>query len=447
MPPMAEHRPTSDHPTPPAELRSLLHSLSAPAILLSPDYRIVAANAAYEATHGRQIQLGRDRCYAVSHHYDAPCDQRGERCPLQRALETGRRARALHVHHSAQGREHVDVEMTPIRGEDGEIRFFLERMRPLDSSGAEATDTPALLGQGQPFMDMLNLMQRVAPTDVPVVLLGASGTGKEVVARAIHQDSKRASKPFVPVECSGLAEGLFESELFGHERGAFTGAHAEKLGLVEVAEGGTLFLDEIGDVPLALQVKLLRLLESSSYRRVGGVEVRRANFRLMCATHRDLKGMVAEGTFRRDLYYRISAFPIPLPPLRARPGDLPLLVSALLKQLGSHHTLSAAALARLQRHDFPGNIRELRNVLQRATLLADGPEILPRHLPADLSEGITQPEAGPPRWCEATLVPLDTLERRYLRWAEAQHDGDRHSLAHALGVSERTLFRKLKRSR
>ena len=223
----------------------------------------------------------------------------------------------------------------------------------------------------------------MAPSATTALLLGESGTGKELVAQAIHQQSGREHGPFVVVECSGLTESLFESELFGYEKGAFTGANRRKIGLVESASGGTLFLDEVGDIPLSLQVKLLRLLETGTFRRVGGVETLRADFRLIAATHRDLKGMVERGSFRRDLYYRLSVFPIHLPALRERRGDIVLLAETLLTRLapGRAYVLGDEMRARLLAYDFPGNIRELRNIIERAILMADGGTLLPEHLP------------------------------------------------------------------
>jgi transcriptional regulator with PAS, ATPase and Fis domain len=250
----------------------------------------------------------------------------------------------------------------------------------------------------------------------------------------------------MPVECSGLPETLFESELFGYEQGAFTGANKGKRGLIDATAGGTLFLDEIGDVPLAFQVKLLRLLESGTFRKVGGTEPRRADFRLVCATHRDLAAMVQEGTFRRDLYYRINAFPVILPPLRERRSDIALLCHEFLATKHPGKRLEPEALARLVEHDWPGNVRELRNVVERMVLLSDGDELRVEHLPHELaSAGARRSE--PPRaaadvFSVADVLPLDRVEADYLHWA-ASRTTDRASLARALGVSERTLYRKL----
>ena len=222
----------------------------------------------------------------------------------------------------------------------------------------------------------------------------------------------------MPVECSGLSESLFESELFGHEKGAFTGATQGKMGLVEAAEGGTLFLDEVGDIPLAQQVKLLRLIETGIYRRVGSVNERRARFRLVCATHRNLPDLVREGAFRADLYYRISAFPIHLPPLRDHLEDLPALVQHLMKRLerGRRLRVHPDTLKALRRYAFPGNVRELLNIIERACLLADGEILLPRHLPPECLDCGTPSRSGPGRpYPCGDIVPLSELEGCYLR--------------------------------
>jgi DNA-binding NtrC family response regulator len=272
-----------------------------------------------------------------------------------------------------------------------------------------------------------------------VLLQGESGTGKELFASAVHESSQRAHGPFVVVDCSGLTETLFESELFGHEKGSFTGANTRKHGLVETAHGGTLFLDEIGDVPLAMQVKLLRLIESGTFRRVGGVETLRADFRLVAATHKPLKDMIADGRFRPDLYYRISAFPIHLPALRERADDIPLLANSILQRSlsGSRRiSIDPAAMRQLQSHAWPGNIRELRNVLERALLFTDDGVIRAEHLPPDL---FAVPAVRP-----AMLPPAGMSEDDLLRKAVATFRGTRKELAVHLGMSERTLYRRLK---
>lgn len=419
------------------ELISFLESQPDPQIVMDADYRIVAANAAYRRQFGQGEVVGKT-CYAVSHGYSRPCDECGESCPLAASRASGEPVRVLHLHHTPRGEEHVDVLLTPVRDARGHITHFVERMQVV----REASSLPAqrgLVGKSPAFNRMLELVRRVAPSDTTALLLGESGTGKELVAQAIHEQSPRRNGPFVVVECSGLTETLFESELFGYEKGAFTGANQRKIGLVEAAAGGTLFLDEVGDIPLALQVKLLRLLETGTFRRVGGVETLRADFRLVAATHRELNAMVERGAFRIDLYYRLSVFPILLPPLRERREDILLLAETLATRLapGRRLTMSAGFRERLLAHDFPGNVRELRNLMERALLMADGDTLLPEHLP---------PEVGahpPPAPLVDEIVPLATAELRYLQWALAHHDGDRKSLARKLGISERTLYRKL----
>jgi two-component system, NtrC family, response regulator HydG len=420
------------------EVESLLEAWSDPAVLLDRDYAIVAANRAYQAEYGERAQILGRHCYAVSHRYRMPCDRMGESCPLKQTLETGEPARVLHLHWTREGKEHEAVHLFPVRDGDGQITGFLEVLRKLHNVAARPS-AEKLVGTSESFRKALDLLWRAAPSETTVLILGETGTGKEVLAKTVHDLSPRRDAAFVPLDCSGLTETLFESELFGHEKGSFTGATHRKKGLVEAAEGGTLFLDEVGDIPLALQVKLLRLLESGTYRRVGSPEQHDADFRLVCATHQDLEAKVRDGSFRADLYYRIAAFPVHVPPLRERSGDIPLLVESMLRRIDAHRHLriTAAALERLERYPFPGNVRELLNVLERAALLVDGDVIGPEHLPGGVA-------AGDSDEAPCGLSTLDDQERRYLRWAVQHHAGDNRTLADALGVSERTLYRKLR---
>ena len=413
------------------QVRSLVSFLEYephPMIVLDSNYNILAANTAYQrqfAIIGKPT-IGQ-KCYRVSHHYDVPCDQAGEHCPMKKAQELRGPDRVLHIHHTPRGPEHVDVELRPILDEHGNITAYVERLAVVRSVSARPS-ADGLVGRAPAFNAALAALQRVAPSMLPVLLLGESGTGKELFARAVHEASDRAGGPFVVVDCSGLTATLFESELFGHEKGAFTGATARKPGLVETAQGGTLFLDEIGDVPLGMQVKLLRLVESGTYRRVGSIETRHADFRLVAATHKPLEQMMTRGEFRQDLYYRISAFPIQLPALRQRAGDIALLVNSFLRRtsVGKRKlSIEPQALAQLQQRDWPGNIRELRNVLERARLFADDGVIRAEYLP-------TPPAAPAP---VATPTLAHTL---------ATFKGTRSELAANLGLSERTLYRRLK---
>ncbi|MBL8492068.1 MAG: sigma-54-dependent Fis family transcriptional regulator [Rhodocyclaceae bacterium] len=439
-----------------SELLSFLDELGEPRIVMDADYRIVGANRAYarEFGHGQSV-VGR-RCYEVSHGFTVPCDQAGESCPLRMSLDSGQPGRVLHLHHTPRGEEHVDVETTPIRAADGSLGHFVETLRTVRHASSRPA-TEGLVGRAAAFNAMLALVTRVAPTGAAVLLLGETGTGKELVARLIHETSGRAEGPFVVVDCSGLTETLFESELFGYEKGAFTGATHRKTGLVEAASGGTLFLDEVGDIPMALQVKLLRLLETGTYRRVGGVDTLGSDFRLVCATHRDMGRMVDAETFRRDLYHRIGVFPVHIPALSERREDIPLLADSLLRRVSGprRRRLSEGALHHLAARAWPGNIRELRNLLERASILADGEEIQVSHLappvpgwPATAHSTADRPLAIPATADEVFQVagaePLDDLERRYLRWLDGRFAGDRDALARALGIGRRTLFRKLR---
>ena len=444
------------------ELMSYLEGLPEPHILFDTQYRILAANAAYRRQFSPERSVVGRTCFEVSHRFSVPCDQAGESCPLVKARESGQRERVLHLHHTPKGEEYVNIELAPLLDARGEQAFFIEKMEPLRVAQGQSV-AQGLIGRSPAFQHMLGLVARVAPSMATVLLLGESGTGKELVARAVHEASPRAHRALVAVDCASLPEALFESELFGHERGAFTGANTARGGLVEAASGGTLFLDEVGDIPLAMQVKLLRLLETGTYRRVGSTEQRHADIRVVSATHRDLDRWVAQGQFREDLYYRLSTFPIHLPALRERQDDIALLVTSLLARVAPTRKLqvSATALALLQGQDYPGNVRELRNLLERTALLCDGDTIEATHVQQALMSG-RRPLATPPgpaltfesaplavaSASTAGLTPapgaLQAIERAGLQQLVAAHRGSRAELASRLGISERSLYRKLK---
>lgn len=431
-------------PAPP-ELAAFLEGLPEPHILFDANYRILAANAAYRQQFSPQRSVVGRYCYEVSHHYTVPCDQAGESCPLVQSKLSGQRERVLHLHHTPKGEAYVNIELTPLLGKDGQHAFYVEKMESLQVAQSQPL-SQGLIGRSTAFLRMLGLVARVAPSQASVLLLGESGTGKELVARAVHEASPRVGKALVVVDCSSLPESLFESELFGHERGAFTGAITTKAGLIEAAHGGTLFLDEVGDIPLPMQVKLLRLLETGTYRRVGSTELRRADIRVVAATHRDLEKMVAGGSFREDLYYRLCTFPIALPPLRERRGDIALLAPVLLERVTAprHLHLSPAALRLLQAQPYPGNVRELRNLLERAALLCDSNQIEVEHVQDAIATG--RPPAPPAQQGDAAVAPtnLKSIEKDALRTLVAAHTGNRSELAARLGISERSLYRKLK---
>ncbi|HEY7818307.1 MAG TPA: sigma 54-interacting transcriptional regulator, partial [Vicinamibacteria bacterium] len=298
----------------------------------------------------------------------------------------------------------------------------------------------SIVGNSAAMRDARSLAERVAPTDANVLLLGESGTGKEVFAQAIHAASLRAEAPFVPVNCGALPETLLESELFGHEKGAFTGAIRTKPGRFETAEGGTVFLDEIGELPQSIQVKLLRVLQDRTYVRVGGEEMRRADVRILAATNRNLEEMIHQGKFREDLYYRLNVFPIRLVSLRERRDDIPLLVEHFLKvQERSVSDLSNDAVDYLKSYDFPGNIRELQNLIERACILA-GPngKIGRQHFPLERAR-----PAGDPSDLLALGLSLEQIENRLIREALDRAQGNKTKAATLLGISRRALYSRM----
>jgi DNA-binding NtrC family response regulator len=309
----------------------------------------------------------------------------------------------------------------------------------------DASD-PGIVTEDPRMREALDLVARVASSDVSVLVVGESGTGKELIAREVHRLSGRHGEPLVALNCAAVAENLAESELFGHEKGAFTGAALRKIGLIELADSGTLFLDEIGDLALPLQAKLLRVLETKRFRRVGGVKEFPTDFRLVSATNRPLQDLVADEEFRGDLFYRINAVVVELTPLRERVGDVPLLVAEFLQQFrhGDAESWSVApeALRMLESYSWPGNVRELRNVVERAVLLARGQTIRASDLGASLSRN----GGGPAPDTEAGLpyLELDKLERMAIEQALGRTGWHQGNAADILGVSARTLHRKIK---
>jgi DNA-binding NtrC family response regulator len=303
---------------------------------------------------------------------------------------------------------------------------------------------PGLIAQSPALQRVLDLVERVAPTDATLLIQGESGTGKEVIAKAVHHASARAGRPFVAVNCGAVPETLLESELFGYVRGAFTGAAVSKLGLFEEADGGTLFLDEIAEMPAALQVKLLRALQSGEVRRLGATQAATIDVRVIAATHGDLATLISQGSFREDLFYRLNVIQIILPPLRDRREDIPALAEHFLAQsagkLGRTLRLSSEAVERLLRYPWPGNVRELENAIERAAILARSDILEPEDLPPHVSAGL---QLGP----SPTLPRQTTLadaERIHILQTLERFGRNHSGAAEALGIGRTTLWRKLK---
>jgi DNA-binding NtrC family response regulator len=317
--------------------------------------------------------------------------------------------------------------------------------RELRAALAERHRVEGIIGESGAMQEVLSVVRRVAPSDATVLVRGESGTGKELIAKALHYASPRAARALVKVNCAALAESLLEAELFGHEKGAFTGALAARKGRFELADGGSLFLDEIGDLPPHLQVKLLRVLQEREFERVGSSHPIKVDVRLLAATHRNLEALVREGQFRDDLYYRINVVTIQLPPLRERREDLPLLIDHFLRVFaeknGKHiRGLTREAREALLRYDYPGNVRELENLIERAVVLTRDDVIALTDLPLSLDAQAAEPEGG-----AGLVAAVEGLERRMIREALAKAGGTQTRAAELLGVGERVLRYKLKK--
>jgi two-component system response regulator AtoC len=300
-----------------------------------------------------------------------------------------------------------------------------------------------IIGNSKAMLSVFRLVEKVAPLDSNVLIQGESGTGKEMIARALHQRSGRRQQPYVSFNCGGFTEELITNELFGHEKGAFTGATETKIGLLEAAHRGTIFLDEIGEMPATMQVKLLRFVEERTLLRVGGIKPLPVDVRLVAASNQDLKEMVKAHTFREDLYYRLNVVMIPLPPLRARPDDIPLLIRCFLEKYSRAFGkevkgVSSEVLDILSRYPFPGNVRELENIIERAVALSDEPEISARDLPSDLRELSMRSIEAAPR------LTLEEMERKYIQEVLIKTNYRKSLAAEILGLPRTTLWRKMK---
>lgn len=315
-------------------------------------------------------------------------------------------------------------ERRRLKRENEQLRALLRRSQTDD----------VMVGQSRAIREIFRLIERAGPSDKAILIQGESGTGKELVARALHRHSCRCDRPMVVINCAALPESLLESELFGHERGAFTGAMAAKQGLFEVADGGTLFIDEIGEMPGALQAKLLRVLEDGSLRRIGSIKERRVNVRLLAATNQNLSQQVREGRFREDLYYRINVLSLELPPLRERREDIPLLIRHFV---GAHWKIEDEALETLCRYDWPGNVRQLINAVERAKIMAEGSLLRLRDFPREATDFDL---------CEESCHPVEqdnlaAIERFKVVEVLRREGGNKARAARALGIDRRKLYR------
>lgn len=338
------------------------------------------------------------------------------------------------------------VELQSLLKRVAEKRELTNKYRALRRQLDRVEGDPKLIGESNGMQQVRRLIERVAPTTSTILIRGETGSGKELVARAIHNQSLRAEMPFVAINCGALPENLIESELFGHRKGAFTGAEEQRVGLFEVAHGGTIFLDEIGELPRAMQAKLLRVLESGEIRRVGDNDSFTVDVRVVCATHRDLEAMVADSEFREDLMFRVNTFEIYLPSLRERVDDIPRLAEHLFRRLRpdalpAAKLFSPTALSALQSHKWPGNVRELANVVEHASILCDELPVSDEHLPRHFSARQLHPQVksiGP--------MTLRELEMQAIYESLERNDSNKPSVAEELGISLKTLYNKLNQS-
>ena len=443
------------------ELQSLIDVQENPFVLIDEHYRIVAANRAYCTNYGiDQLEVVGKTCHEVSHRSNVPCHQNGEDCPHQAVFRTGQPHEVIHTHFDRHNRpEYARIKGHPIQG-IGTQRYLGEAIYHIAGSDELDCGDMRMVGKSPAFLACLDHLTRAAESEAPILLLGESGVGKELAAQYIHRRSSRANKPFIAVNCASIAETMFEDELFGHERGAFTGCIGRKQGLFELADGGTLFLDEAGEIPPTMQAKLLRVLESGEFRRLGGTETQHADVRLVSATNRDLLEMAEAKHFRLDLYYRIAGIDLRLPNLSERRSDIPALVETMLKRItqagAPRCKLTDEALEKLVNHSFPGNVRELRNILLKAVALSSHGIISAAHIHLGGNSPMqshvhthdmdsSDANQAPSQTAQASIgQSMAELEARHIADLLAQHQGHRRNVADVLGISERTLYRKLR---
>lgn len=412
-----------------------LREIAGPALLLNSDLKIVAATSGIDALLGGPVPLGKRAPQIL-------CGQ-NEKRPLAEALARGEAVSAEIARLTPKGERMIAVRSLPL-SEAGRIRGHLLLFSLSGEAHAGVTESYGILTASEALRSLIRKIERVAPSDASVLVRGETGSGKELVARALHELSPRRNKPFAAINCAALPAQLLESELFGHVRGAFTGAVRDNLGHFRVADGGTVFLDEVAELPLEVQAKLLRVTEERTVLPVGATAAVPVNVRLISATHRSLRQAVSEGKFRADLMFRLRVVPLFLPPLRDRPEDIEPLVEKFVRSLNeSDNTrridrISERALMVLQSHSWPGNVRELQNVVQYAFLLGEGPVLGEGDLPDEVRTAGTEERSG-----GASYQSLPAEARRIVR-ALDRAAGNRGQAAQSLGISRSTLWRRMR---
>ena len=442
------------------DIQSLVDTHEEAFMVIDKHYKIVAVNDAFTQSYKiKSSDVIGAHCYQTSHNNSQPCDQLGEECPYQEVFNSETTHTCLHVHQDSSNHKHrVRITAHPLKNGHGEL-YLGESIQELHTEEDVHENGISMVGVSPVFLQMIEQLLSAAKGDAPVLLQGETGTGKELAASFLHQQSRRSDGPFLTLDCTVLTQSLFESEVFGHEKGAFTGSNGKKTGLFELANSGTLFLDEVGELPPMMQAKLLRVLESGEFRRVGGTQTLYADVRIVCATNRDLLSEVKAGNFREDLYYRIACIKLPIPSLRERLEDIPLLIYSLLNRINQIRktkiSLTDEALTWLKEYVFPGNIRELRNILHAAVSSCHN-----KHVNLEQLKKIVAPDTlsvSPNKFLNKTDIKstiaedlidigfqsLESIEKEQISLLLKQFSGKRRQVAYHLGISERTLYRKL----
>jgi PAS domain S-box-containing protein len=429
----------------PERFEAVIHSISDGVFTVDKDWRITCFNrAAEEITGVPKSEAMGQKCHEV--FKSNICR---DACAIQYTIETGRPVINLEVYFTDRNGTQVPVNISTalfrnIEGElIGGVATFrdLRQVEKLRKKIKKNYSFEDIISKNRKIRKILGILPTIAVSESSVLITGETGTGKELFARALHNLSGRAGKAFIAVNCGGFPEALIESELFGYEAGAFTGATKAKPGRFALAEGGTLFLDEIGDFPPLLQVKLLRVLQEKTYEPLGGVQTRKADVRIVAATNRSLETMVAEDTFRQDLYYRINVIKLEIPPLRDRMEDVPLLIDHFIEHFSTLHNkdidnLSPRALNILMSYDYPGNVRELDNIIEHACVLCQGSLITEEHLPDWVP---------PPTENLGTALSLEEVEKQFVISILKKNNWNRLATARELKIHKTTLYRKIKR--
>jgi transcriptional regulator with PAS, ATPase and Fis domain len=428
-------------------LKALLELHEEPVVLIDDQYTIVAANRAYsESYSATPAQMVGNKCHRISHRSDVPCHERGEDCPVKRVMATGKPVDTLHIHFNGNAEpERVRVRGFPIQHQGR--RLLAEKIQKLDVTAGEHGATRAMqqmVGSSSAFLNLLKRLVQVSAMPGSVLIQGESGVGKELAARFVHEHSTNPTGPLVVVDCTAIPATMFEAELFGHESGAIPNTSEARDGLFQSANGGTLFLDEVGELPLNLQSKLLRAIDSGEVRRLGSSTAQTVNVRIVAATNKNLQEMVSRKTFRLDLYFRLATHELTVPPVRERRDDIRALAESMIARIGHvpTPTIQHSAIELLQRLDLPGNVRELGNLIERA--LVFGADIGPASIRAALNA--VKRDSVATKTSDSSPAGTDIASNRAYLLAQSlhRHSGNRARTAAELGVSERTVYRWMK---